>query len=899
MNPRMPRTQSRIYLYVCLMAICMVGLVESVTTISSSRSLNQNAKEAADLKLGASYTNETAPRLREMEQLLLQHPAAKIAPRVMGDTAGGKSTPIVILLSDQADLSAAYSMKDQDARGWFVYNTLTSHAARTQAGLQDFLQSQGVAFQSFWAANMLVTTADRQLIEALAARADVARVDSNTPTRWIEEPVVEKSGMVPEGPTAVEWGVQNVNAPALWTLGFNGTGMVIGGLDTGIRWTHNVLKPRYRGWNGSVADHNYNWKDAIHSGGGLCGPNTVAPCDDSGHGTHTVGTVVGDDGGTNQVGVAPGAKWMGCRNMNQGVGTPATYTECFQFTIAPTDIAGNNPNPALRPHVLNNSWGCPPSEGCTSRAELETIVNNTQAAGIFVVVSAGNAGPGCSSVIDAPSIYSSSFSVGAIDSSNVLAGFSSRGPSTFYTPNLMKPNISAPGVSVRSATSVSDSSFSSFSGTSMAGPHVAGVVALLWSARPHLIRDIAATRTLLQNTANPLVTVTPAQTCGGIASSQIPNNSFGYGRVDALAAYNSSAPTTATISGTVTTPDSSPLSGVTVQLSGPTTTKAITDSNGFYRFDNVAVQNFYTVTPARVNYTFNPGNLSFTLTDNKTDAVFTATPDATISANPIDTAEYFVRQHYLDFLGREPDPSGFNFWSDQITSCGNDGGCIERRRINVSAAYFLSIEFQQTGYLVERLYKTAYGDATGNSTLNGTHQLPVPVVRYPEFLTDSQQISQGVVVIQAGWEQVLENNKQSFIAAFVERARFTTAFPLSMSAAQFVDTLNTNAGSVLSSPERDQLINELTSGAKTRAQVLRAVVEDQDLTAAEKSRAFVLMQYFGYMRRNPNDPPELILDYTGYDFWLEKLNQFGGNFEQAEMVKAFITSSEYRGRFPR
>ena len=466
---------------------------------------------------------------------------------MLADTADGKNASVVILLADQADVSAAYEMKDQDARGWFVYNTLTQHAARTQAGLQAFLTAQGASYQSFWAANMIVATADRSLVESLAARADVARIDSNKPARWIEDPEVANFGVVPNSnvPTTAEWGVLNVNAPSVWALGFTGQGMVVGDLDTGMRWTHNALKPKYRGWNGVAADHNFNWHDAIHSGGGSCGPDTVAPCDDFGHGTHTAGTTVGDDGSGNQVGVAPGAKWIGCRNMDQGNGTPATYTECFQFMIAPTDLAGNNANPALRPHVLNNSWGCPASEGCVTRAELETIVNNTQAAGIFVEVSAGNSGPGCSSVTDAPAIYSASFSTGAIDISNVLASFSSRGPSTFYTPNLLKPNVSAPGVNVRSTLRTSDSSFGNMSGTSMAGPHVVGVVALLWSARPQLVRDIAATKTILQNTANPGVTVS-AQTCGGTPSTQIPNNSFGYGRVDALAAVNAAPTPTAT-----------------------------------------------------------------------------------------------------------------------------------------------------------------------------------------------------------------------------------------------------------------------------------------------------------------------------------------------------------------
>jgi subtilisin family serine protease len=480
---------------------------------------------------------------------------AKIAPEVLAETAEGGSASIVILLSNQADVSAAHQMKDQDARGWYVYNALTQHAARTQAGLRAELEARGVSYQSFWAANMIVATADGALIESLAAREDVARIDSNNAVRWIEPPEVANINAVrnsPSAPNTAEWGVQNTNAPAVWALGFTGQGMVIGDQDTGARWTHNALKPKYRGWDGATANHNYNWHDAIHTGGGVCGPNTVAPCDDSGHGTHTAGTTVGEDGSGNQVGVAPGAKWIGCRNMDQGDGTPARYTECFQFMIAPTDLSGNNADPTLRPHVLNNSWGCPSSEGCTTGAELETIVNNTQAAGIFVVVSAGNSGSGCSTVNDAPAIYDASFSVGAYDINNTLAGFSSRGPST-YPPNVLKPNISAPGVTVRSSYYSNDASYVNLSGTSMAGPHVVGAVALLWSARPSLLRDIAATKALLQNTANHSVTVTPPQLCGGTLSSiDIPNNSFGYGRVDILAAINASGSPTPTPTPTAT-----------------------------------------------------------------------------------------------------------------------------------------------------------------------------------------------------------------------------------------------------------------------------------------------------------------------------------------------------------
>lgn len=278
-----------------------------------------------------------------------------------------------------------------------------------------------------------------------------------------------------------------------------------------------------------------------------------------------------------------------------------------------------------------------------------------------------------------------------------------------------------------------------------------------------------------------------------------------------------------------------------------------------------------------------PTQATLTLNDN----------DATPGQNQIDQASYFVRQHYIDFLNREPDSAGLSFWTDQIAQCGTDAQCIEIRRINVSAAFYLSIEFQETGFLVYRLYKAALGDANGTSTTGGQHSLKVPIVRLEEFVGDTRRLSEGVIVGQPGWEQVLENNKQKFLNDFIQRNRFTglTGLP----PAKFVDTLNTNAGNPLSVAERNQLVADLTFGVKTQAQVLRAVAEDSDLVAAEKNRAFVLMQYFGYLRRNPNDTPDS--DYSGYEFWLNKLNEFGGNFVNADMVKSFIVSGEYRQRF--
>ena len=261
-------------------------------------------------------------------------------------------------------------------------------------------------------------------------------------------------------------------------------------------------------------------------------------------------------------------------------------------------------------------------------------------------------------------------------------------------------------------------------------------------------------------------------------------------------------------------------------------------------------------------------------------------------ANPIDCAEFFVRQHYQDFLNREPDPSGLAFWTNEITSCGFDAQCLEVKRINVSAAYFLSIEFQQSGYLVYRFYKSAFGNLPG---------APVPV-RLSDFLPDAQAIGQGVIVNQGNWQQQLETNKQNYAQAFVQRSAFTSAYPTSMTPGTFVDTLFANSGVIPSSSDRAAAVAEFGSAANTadtaaRARALRLIAENSTLQQQEFNRTFVLMQYFGYLRRNPNDAPEPTLDYTGYNFWLNKLNQFNGNFQDAEMVKAFLRSTEYRQRF--
>jgi len=270
---------------------------------------------------------------------------------------------------------------------------------------------------------------------------------------------------------------------------------------------------------------------------------------------------------------------------------------------------------------------------------------------------------------------------------------------------------------------------------------------------------------------------------------------------------------------------------------------------------------------------------------------FTIFGDATaIGPNPIDDTQIFVTQQYRDFLSREPDSSGLSFWTNQIDSCGSNGPCVEVKQVNVSAAFFLSIEFQQSGYLVYRFYKSSFGNLPN---------APVPVA-LSDFLPDAQRVGQGVIVNLAGWETVLEQNKQSFAVEFVQRSRFGSAYPTSMTPERFVDALFANAGVTPLPTDRANAVNEFGAASNTtdlpaRARALRRVAENTALAQQEFNRAFVLMQYFGYLRRDPNNAPDT--DYSGYNFWLNKLDTFNGNFQNAEMVKAFITSIEYRRRF--
>jgi uncharacterized repeat protein (TIGR01451 family) len=455
-----------------------------------------------------------------------------VSARAWQATAQGRRTDILITAGGYPDLSPARDLRGKAAKTHFVAQALMDHAERAQGQLRAALRARGWETFPLWLTNQIaVRNADRALLRWLAAREDVTYVDLDVKMRGIQHRLLPRP--IPYSPLAVEWGVQRVNALQVWALGYTGQGIVVANLDTGVRWDHNALKPNYRGWNGITVTHDYNWFDGAPD----LGPPSPVPQDLNGHGTHTTGTSVGDDGAGNQIGVAPGAQWIACRNMAgySGIGSVARYVACFQFALAPTDVNGNSPNPALSADITSNSWACDPNYGEVGCEVATALVTATQAlrdAGIMVIAAAGNSGSGCGSVQLAPATLDQAFTIGATNSGDVIAGFSSRGPSILT--GRLKPDVVAPGVSVRSALAGSTTSYGSLSGTSMATPHVAGVAALVWSAAPDLRGEVDLTEDLLRRTARPLTTT--MQTCGSVPGTDVPNNTYGYGLVDAFAA---------------------------------------------------------------------------------------------------------------------------------------------------------------------------------------------------------------------------------------------------------------------------------------------------------------------------------------------------------------------------
>lgn len=436
---------------------------------------------------------------------------------------------VMLVLKEQADLSGAADLDSKVAKGQYVFDQLTQVAQKTQGPLVQFLTERKVEFKSFWIQNMIILTLDSQLLAELVNRPEIDHIEYLYPV--YTDPVDEFPVYGPsqteglENPEAVEWNITRVGAPDVWAMGITGEDVVIGDLDTGVQWDHPALINQYRGnLGGGSYDHNYNWYD-----GGF----TTVPTDYDTHGTHTMGTIVGDDGASNQIGVAPGAKWIAC----PGIGSPYVGPfECFQFFLAPTDLQGDNPNPSLAPHVINNSWS---SAGTNFHPAIQALT----AAGIFFAKSAGNTGSACGTVTN-PGQWPEVTATAAFANGDTIASFSSRGPVQIGYDTFVKPDIAAPGVAIRSA--MPGSGYQNMQGTSMAAPHITGAVALLISSNPDLAGKIDILQMLLKTTAEPKVSTQCAPYV------DVPNDVWGYGILDVHAAVLEAQNTTiGTVLGTV------------------------------------------------------------------------------------------------------------------------------------------------------------------------------------------------------------------------------------------------------------------------------------------------------------------------------------------------------------
>ena len=464
--------------------------------------------------------------------------AQHIDNRIEGQFNDHHTVTYLIKVKSQYDLSQAFQLKGKAAKAQFVYQTLKQHNAQSQNNIKTILDDNLINYTPYLVSNTIKVESDFEVFKKIKYLPEVEAIIWDAPipmqTFWEERDNNQLRNPEPE------WGIQMIKADQVWEMGYTGEGVVVSGQDTGYDWLVEPLQRKYRGFvSDSMGVHDYNWFDAISGPSPLhgdtinpCGFSVKEPCDDHNHGTHTMGTIVGSDT-SNAIGVAPGASWIACRNMDRGYGSPSTYLACFEWFLAPRDTNGENPDPSMSPHVINNSWACPEMEGCNpdNWIFLEEAVNNLRAAGTVVVVSAGNDGSQCGSIANPAAIFEGSFSVGATTNMDTIAGFSSRGMVSVDSSFRQKPNVAAPGRGIRSVIRGGD--FRNFSGTSMAGPHVAGLVALIIDANPDLEGEVEAIETIIEMSAIPLET---QQECDGTTGEDIPNATYGYGRVDAVRA---------------------------------------------------------------------------------------------------------------------------------------------------------------------------------------------------------------------------------------------------------------------------------------------------------------------------------------------------------------------------
>lgn len=453
--------------------------------------------------------------------------ASLLTPSVQTALAGGRRADVLAVLKERADISGAQQLENQIERGRYVYEQLVRVAQRSQRALRNYLTAHGMRHRAYYLVNMIaIPQADGNLVRELATRPEVARIELNPRVRSRALITEKEPDFSTDQEQTIPWNLKLINADKVWEMGITGEDVVVASADTGIDWTHPALIEHYRGYRGETADHNFNWFDAVEG--------APEPHDPDDHGTVTLGVVVGDDGERNRTGVAFGAQWIGCRNMDVGgFGTPEWYIGCMEFFLAPYPIGGDpmkDGDPSKAPQIINNSWGCPPEEGCSPET-LKEAVERVRAAGILFVAAVGNEGPICSSVLDPPAIYEAAFTVGATDRNDQIARFSSRGPVTFFGTTQIEPDVSAPGVSIRGP--IPGGGYLSVSGTSLAAPHVAGVAALMLSAAPHLRVEII--EELLRQSSEDKF----GSDCGG----DRPDNTYGWGRIDALAAVKAALET--------------------------------------------------------------------------------------------------------------------------------------------------------------------------------------------------------------------------------------------------------------------------------------------------------------------------------------------------------------------
>jgi subtilisin family serine protease len=518
----------------------------------------------------------------------------KIDPLVLSEIDSQDFSDFFLLLVEQADLSANKQLATKLEKGEYVFETLKNFAEQSQRDLRAFLDAQGVDYRPFYIANtILVRAGSRDLLMDIAARPDIEAILPNR-SYQLQEPFIDDPD--PPETMAVEPNITFIRATDVWAMGITGEGAVLAGADTGLQWDHPAIKEHYRGWDGANADHNYNWWDAT-------GEYPMIPTDGHGHGTHTSGILVGDDGGTNQIGVAPGAKTIHCKLLtDSGYSNDEIIMECFAWILAPWDLNGEDPMPSMAPDAMNNSWGY------TGGGDpvFEAIISNLNAAGILVEASAGGSGPSCATLAS-PGDYLQVLTTGSVNHlggelPGILSPFSSRGPSMLY-PDAFKPNILAPGHNIRS--SLPGDTYASWSGTSMAGPHATALVGLMWSACPTYQGFVEETFEIIHNTAVPL-TGQGGSNCGG-DYVEGPNNDWGYGTIDALAAVNeilSLCGPQGYLEGIVNDVDTGePIMGaiVTADWQDGGSWEQITDEDGYYLFEIPA--GLYDVTAEHPQYT--------------------------------------------------------------------------------------------------------------------------------------------------------------------------------------------------------------------------------------------------------------------------------------------------------